>query len=229
MHETTCPKEINPSGIEWPPGATRIVAGSLYNFKNCHIESVCLNRKGINDSEFAALATALIKNKSVRKLELEGNAIENAKSIDKLTELIKTNETLQHLSLECNTRLYTGTTKENFKLLLDALKENESLLSINFSFCGLLNDVLPRIKDMLYTNSTIINLQIYSPQIDDTISLRKIQQLVMANQTDFHKERKQEKEERLAMMTEFERLYSIKALRDSNNLMERNAEEHRKE
>jgi len=149
MHETTCPKEINPSGIEWPIGATRIVAGSLYNFKNCHIESCCLNRKGINDSEFLALATSMIKNKSVRKLELEGNSIENAKSIDKLTEMIKTNETLQHLSLECNTRLYTGTTKENFKVLLDALKENESLLSINFSFCGLLNDVLPRIKDML--------------------------------------------------------------------------------
>jgi len=52
MHEKTCPIEVNPSGIEWPIGATRIVAGSLYNFKNCHIESVCLNRKGINDSEF---------------------------------------------------------------------------------------------------------------------------------------------------------------------------------
>jgi len=59
--------------------------------------------------------------------------------------------------------------------------------------------------------------------------MRKIQQLVMANQSQFNAERKQQKEERQAMMTEFERLYSIKALRDSNAIMENNAEEHRRE
>jgi len=222
-----CPKDINPSGVEWPPGATRIVAKSVYDYN--HIESVCLNRKGINDEEFEALIIAMMKNKSVRKLEMEGNSIEAAKSLERLTEFIKTNDTLQHLSLECNIRLYGNATKDQFKLLLDALRENESLLSVNFSFCGLMDDVLPKFKDMLFHNSTIINLQIYSPLLNDTISLRKIQQLVMANQTEFHKERKQEKEERLAMMTEFERLYSIKAMRDSNALMESNAEEHRKE
>lgn len=172
---------------------------------------------------------ALLKNKSVRKLELEGNSIESAKSLEKLTELIKSNETLQHLSLECNIRLYGNATKDQFKLFLEALKENESLLSINLSFCGLMDDILPKIKDMLYSNSTIINLQTYSPLLNDTISMRKIQQLVMANQSQFNAERKQQKEERQAMMTEFERLYSIKALRDSNAIMENNAEEHRRE
>lgn len=91
----------------------------------------------------------MLKNKSVRKLELEGNSIESAKSLEKLTELIKTNETLQHLSLECNIRLYGNATKDQFKLFLEALKENESLLSINLSFCGLMDDILPKIKDML--------------------------------------------------------------------------------
>jgi len=82
---------------------------------------------------------------------------------------------------------------------------------------------------MLQENSTIINLQIYSPSLNDTISLRKIQQLVMINQSRFQQERKQEKDERSAMMVEYERLMSIKALNDFGILMEQNSEVHRKE
>jgi len=102
IFSNNCPKEINPSGIQWVEGTTRLIARRVY--ESNRIESVCLNRKGISDDEGRALIFAVTHSKSVRKLELEGNDLRTL-SLKELINLVTINDTLQYLSLECNTNL----------------------------------------------------------------------------------------------------------------------------
>jgi len=55
---------------------------------------------------------------------------------------------------------------------------------------------------MLEENDTLINLELYAHTIVDNLTLRKIQNHIMANQKKFQTERIQEKEERYQMKLE---------------------------
>jgi len=58
------------------------------------IESICLNRKGISDEEGNVLIHALKTNKTVRKLQLEGNQL-GSETLKSLADLMLQNHTLQ--------------------------------------------------------------------------------------------------------------------------------------
>lgn len=118
------PKEINPgTGVRWVLGATRYLATRL--LQDNYINSIVLNRRNISDDEAACIFEALKTNTTVRKVQMDGNML-GSKTLEALTGLLKTNTSLQFISLECNF-LFTDVSMTQFEDFTTALKLNETL------------------------------------------------------------------------------------------------------
>ena len=93
------PAEYSCSGMELGGARIRILASQIaYNtsLKNMHMA-----RCDIKDDEGIEIAKLLYNNKTVRKLELEGNNL-GPKTAKELAKALKYNKTLHYLDLESN-------------------------------------------------------------------------------------------------------------------------------
>lgn len=73
LESDTTPREYSASGLELGPARTRILASWVaQNSSLCHLH---LSRSGIKDEDGAEIAKILYTNKTLRKLELEGNQL----------------------------------------------------------------------------------------------------------------------------------------------------------
>ena len=93
------PKEYTVAGLSLGPARCRILASNVS--QNISLTALHLARKGINDPEGLELARMLHDNKTLRKLELEGNLL-GPKSIMAFGAALKVNKTLKYLDLESN-------------------------------------------------------------------------------------------------------------------------------
>lgn len=93
------PKEHTLAGLDLGAARTRILASHVA-FNNT-LAVLHLARKNIEDDVGVELAMMLIKNKTLRKLELEGNKL-GPKSIQALGHALEKNTTLRVLDLESN-------------------------------------------------------------------------------------------------------------------------------
>lgn len=93
------PKEYSLAGIPLGGPRTRILMSRL-KF-NTSLTALHLARKKIEDADGVYIAEMLIDNKSLRKLELEGNLL-GPQTAKKFGEVLKVNKTLRLLDLESN-------------------------------------------------------------------------------------------------------------------------------
>lgn len=128
--------------------------------KNTSLLTLSLSRKNLGDYEAEQLSNMLIENKKLRRLELEGNFFgpEAAKSFSRA---IKENVTLRYLDLENNTLTNKGKDISGILELLEALKSNTMLISLNLTNNYLVEELGTYIIECLNMNKTIIHLEIF--------------------------------------------------------------------
>ena len=118
------------------------IAGLKLGFVRCgllatHIETnsslMCLHmaRKNIKDPEGVIIAKMLLHNKHLRKLELEGNLM-GPNSAKEFGNALCHNKTLKFLDLE-NNQLANDQDTSGVERLIDMLKDNVTLLSLNLA------------------------------------------------------------------------------------------------
>lgn len=168
---------------------------------NSSITTLHLSRKGIQDKEGIDIAKALFTNKSLRKLELEGNCL-GMHTAKAFALAIRKNKTLRYLDLESNN--LTNDTEENggVEEMISALADNTTLLSLNVANNRLGDDIgrnfvdlfNPRVKNQ----ETLIDFEFgfNSFRLED---VRKIQDYLRRNKAKYDEERLKEWRERKMM------------------------------
>ena len=153
----------------------------------------------------------LLTNKSLKKLELEGNCLGN-KTAKELGYALLHNTTLRFLDLESNQlggqdqADSAGMTK-----LIEGVRENKTLLVLNIANNQLGRDMGERWRDCLKDNLTLIDFEFGNNSFDlnDT---RKIQEYLVRNRKLYNDARLQEWRERCTMRAELddlEKLYEV--------------------
>ena len=78
------------------------------------------------------MARALLTNKTLRKLELEGNCL-GLQTAKAFALALKKNNTLRYLDLESNSLTHETEENSGVEEMIKALAENKSLLSLNLA------------------------------------------------------------------------------------------------
>ena len=125
------PRDYSLAGLDLGGPRTRILA-SLVAY-NSTLTCLHLVRKNIQDIDGIELARVLYSNKTLRKMELEGNCL-GPKSAKEFGLALKVNTTLRFLDLESN-QLTMGNedTSGVQHYFIDALRTNKTLLSLNIA------------------------------------------------------------------------------------------------
>ena len=118
-----------------------------------------LTRCDIKDEDAIDITKVLLTNKTLRKLELEGNTL-GTKTASSFGKALKHNKTLQFLDLEGNQLTGDGEDFQGLQEMLRALEDNTSLLSLNLANNKLEPPIGKQIKQMLDKNHTLIDLEI---------------------------------------------------------------------
>ncbi len=118
-----------------------------------------MSRSNIKDEEGVELAKILYNNKTLRKLELEGNNL-GPKSAKEFGKALRINKTLLFLDLESNQLSGDGDDHSGVVDLIVALESNKSLISLNLGNNKLEAPIGVAIKSMLEKNHTLIDLEI---------------------------------------------------------------------
>lgn len=164
------------------------------------------NRKNLGDEDVEELCNSLKRNKFLEKLELEYNKI-TSQSMKKINELLTTNESIKHMSLEGN-NLCSENDDSGIQTLCEALKVNQSMLFLNLSLTNLTPNCGNYIIDMLTKNKTLIMIHLQGNKLSHD-SMKKIQELLIENRKSFENERILETEERNNMFGELMNLEKI--------------------
>jgi len=91
-----------------------------------------MSRKSISDADGQTFARMLYTNKTLRKLELEGNLL-GPKSAIEFGEALKVNTTLKFLDLESNQLTVDGQDMYGAVQMVEFLDKNTNLLSLNMA------------------------------------------------------------------------------------------------
>ena len=152
------PRDYSLAGLDLGGPRARILASLVaYNSGLCAIHMV---RKNIQDIDGIEIARILYSNKSLRKIELEGNCL-GPKSAKEFGLALKVNTTLRFLDLESN-QLTMGNedTSGVQHYFIDALRTNKTLLSLNVANNQLEEGLGKDFKEMLEVNETLIDFEI---------------------------------------------------------------------
>ena len=133
--------------------------------KNTSLLTLSLSRKNLHDIEGIRIAGMIKKKKKLRRLELEGNFL-GPKTATAFGDALKVNNTLRYLDLENNnlTKIEGNDNEldtKGIEDLLQGLKSNTMLISLNLANNRLNAEVGNKIIDCLRTNKTIINLEFF--------------------------------------------------------------------
>ena len=112
-------------------------------------------RKNIKDPEGVQIAKMLVQNKTLRKLELEGNLL-GPNSAKEFGEALMVNKTLRFIDLESN-QLSNDQNTSGVETLIEMLYKNVTLLSLNLAN-NEMNDMIGRkLEEATAANQTLID------------------------------------------------------------------------
>jgi len=174
---------------------------------NSSLMSLHLARKGIIDSVGVELARMLLTNKTLRKLELEGNLL-GLQSAYAFGRALKVNTTLKFLDLESNQLTTDGTVWGGVTSLIEFLAHNKTLLSLNLANNGMDDSCGSNFRELLEDNYTLIDFD-FSMNNFTLEDSRRIQDLLMRNKGIYDENRLREWRERKAMRAEDEALKEL--------------------
>ena len=115
-----------------------------------------MSRKGITDVDGQEIAKMLYYNKTLRKLELEGNVL-GPRSISLLGTYLKVNESLKYLDLESNQLTAGGQEFWGIYEFVNMLDSNKTLLSLNVANNDLDEKCGQMFREKLENNHTLID------------------------------------------------------------------------
>ena len=151
-------RDYSMAGLDLGGPRTRILSRLVAY--NSSLTCLHLVRKGIQDIDGIEIAKILYSNKTLRKLELEGNNL-GPKSAKEFGLALKVNTTLRFLDLESNQLTMGNEDTAGVQMFfIEALKTNTSLLSLNIANNQLHEDLGRDFKDMLEVNTTLIDFEI---------------------------------------------------------------------
>jgi Ran GTPase-activating protein (RanGAP) involved in mRNA processing and transport len=130
LQEDQTPFEYSASGLELNAYRTEAFARVIAHNKS--LLSMDFARQGIQDLDGTKLADILYTNKTLRKLELEGNLL-GPKTASAFGEVLKRNKSLKYLDLESNQLTLDGQDMSGVAALMDFLDHNTTLLSLNLA------------------------------------------------------------------------------------------------
>ena len=149
-------RDMSTSGIELGTLRARILINNVYNNKSLYCMS--MTRQHTEDEVGVDLARMLMINKTVRKIELEGNKL-GPKTAREFAYLLRLTTTLKYLDVENNQLTSDGDDISGVLALADALKVNKSLVSLNMANNNLDDVVGKAIVEALEHNYTLIDLE----------------------------------------------------------------------
>jgi len=118
----------------------------------------------MTDKHAKSIADMLKVNRTLRRVELEGNYF-GPEAANHIAEALKVNRTLRYLDLENNNLTNFGTEKtEGIPKLFSALKENKMLISLNLNGNYLDNKHGDNMIDCLNHNKILIHLDVGNNQ-----------------------------------------------------------------
>ena len=100
----------------------------------------------------------LLTNKTLRKLELEGNCL-GLQTAKKFAYVLRHNTTLKSLDLESNNLTHDGEENGGVEEMISALMQNKSLLSLNLGNNKLDENIGRMFVDCLHQNKTLIDFE----------------------------------------------------------------------
>jgi len=104
------------------------------------------------------LARMLMLNKTVRKLELEGNKL-GPKTAKEFGHLLKITNTLKFLNFENNMLTNDGDDTSGLFTFIEAIKSNKTLLSLNMANNRLDDSIGKAFEDSIAVNHTLIDFE----------------------------------------------------------------------
>lgn len=129
---STSPASVSFQGYTLGPQSVVIAKSLGINTSSLFVD---LSRCGIQDEEGSTFGKLLRKNQTMRVLQMEANML-GPKSANDFGQNLAHNTGLIHLDLQSNL-LTADNELHGFYSLVEALKTNKSLLSLNISNCGL--------------------------------------------------------------------------------------------
>lgn len=149
----------------------------------------------------------LYTNKTLRKIELEGNLL-GPKTIKEFGKALKHNKSLMLLDLESNQFTREGEDRDCIEFFINALENNKHLLSLNMANNRLEASTGTAFKHCLEKNLTLIDFEFGFNQftLED---VRQIQIYLRRNKAKFDADRLREWRERKDMRTEDEALAQL--------------------
>lgn len=142
----------------------------------------------------------LLSNKTLRKLELEGNCL-GLQTARFFALALRKNNTLKFLDLESNNLTHDGEENSGVEEMINALSTNSSLLSLNLGNNRLDEGIGRMFVDCLHQNHTLIDFEFERNnfRLED---IRKIQDLLRRNKKLYDEARLMEWRERKDMRGE---------------------------
>lgn len=146
------------------------------------------------------MARMLLPNKTLRKLELEGNCL-GLQTAKVLAVALKKNKTLRYLDLESNNLTHDSEENTGVEEMIHELCKNTTLLSLNIGNNKLDESIGRMFVDCLHQNHTLIDFEFERNnfRLED---IRRLQDLLRRNKAEYDQARLQEWRERKMMREE---------------------------
>ena len=108
-----------------------------YNEKeNTVLKHLNMTRKNIKDESGVIIAESLCRTRYLECIELAGNLLE-ANAAAAMGKMLVRNKWLKKLELECNNLTCNGKDNRGIKAIAEGLRNNRTLISLNLSHCNL--------------------------------------------------------------------------------------------
>ena len=224
LKNNTSPAQYSLSGIELSAATLGILCNDIKNNKT--LKCLHLAKKKINDAQGSKLAEMLSDNKSILKLELEGNLLGPKTALELGKVLKEQNKTLRYLDLENNYLTNSGASYDEVKSFSDCLLTNKTLLHLNLGNNGMNEEWGERFVESTKTNKTLICFEFGFNQFL-LEQVRLIQENLKRNKAAYDEERFREWKERKQMAAEEAAMRILVTAEQKDDIMKDEAEKTR--
>jgi hypothetical protein len=130
LQRNATPRDVSTEGIELGTVRAKMLLNNIA--ANTSLMCLAMTRKLSDDEIGVDMARMLMVNKSIRKLELEGNKF-GPKTAREFGYLLQINKNLKFIDFENNMLTNNGDDPSGLFSFIEALKTNKTLLSLNMA------------------------------------------------------------------------------------------------
>lgn len=224
LKNNTSPAQYSLSGIELSDKTPGILCHDISDNKTLKCLHLC--KKKITDSQGVEFAQMLAKNKTLLKLELEGNLLGPKTAFEFGKVLKDQNKTLRYLDLENNYLTNSGASQDEIKSFSDCLLTNKSLLHLNLANNTMVAECGERFVQSTEVNKTLICFEFgFNNFLLEQI--RAIKANLKRNKAAYDEERFKEWKERKRMAEEERSMKILDTAEQKDEIMRDEAEKSR--